>query len=77
LAVFLSGWVLGPIGGLLSVPITMMFKTVDSDSRDDTRWLSSMMNSEPNLADKTAPDFKIVVISPANSNMHSILKITQ
>ena len=56
LSVFLWGWVLGPIGGLLSVPITMMFKTLVLDSHDNTRWLSNMMKTGENLTDKTASE---------------------
>lgn len=48
LVVFLSlvfwGWVLGPIGMLLSVPLTMMVK-IALESFDDTRWLAVMLGS--------------------------------
>jgi len=54
ISVILWGWVLGPIGGLLSVPITLMFKTMVLDSHDNTRWLSNMMNTGENLSDKTS-----------------------
>ncbi len=46
LVVFLSlvfwGWILGPIGMLLSVPLTMTAK-IAFDSRDDTRWLAVLL----------------------------------
>ncbi len=49
LVVFLSlvfwGYVLGPIGMLLSVPLTMIVKIVLSAS-DDTRWLSILLSDE-------------------------------
>jgi len=49
LVVFLSlvfwGYVLGPIGMLLSVPLTMIFKIVLSAS-DETRWLSILLSDE-------------------------------
>jgi predicted PurR-regulated permease PerM len=46
LVVFLSlvfwGWVLGPVGMLLSVPLTIAVKIV-LDSRNDTRWMAVML----------------------------------
>jgi predicted PurR-regulated permease PerM len=48
LVVFLSlvfwGWVLGPVGMLLSVPLTVMVK-IALESFDDTRWISVMLGS--------------------------------
>lgn len=48
LVVFLSlvfwGWVLGPIGMLLSVPLTMTVK-IALESFEDTRWLGIMLGS--------------------------------
>lgn len=49
LVVFLSlifwGWVLGPIGMLLSVPLTIAIK-IGLDSSDETRWLSILLGPE-------------------------------
>lgn len=49
LVVFLSllfwGWVLGPVGMLLSVPLTITAK-IALDSRQDTRWLAVLLGPE-------------------------------
>jgi predicted PurR-regulated permease PerM len=49
LVVFLSlifwGWVLGPVGMLLSVPLTITAK-IAMDSRSETRWLAVLLGPE-------------------------------
>ena len=39
------GWVLGPVGMFLSVPLTMMIK-IAFDSRPDTHWIAVLLGSE-------------------------------
>lgn len=56
LVVFLSlvfwGWVLGPVGMLLSIPLTMIIK-IAFESSEETRWMSVMLGGDP-LAGKSA-----------------------
>ena len=55
LVVFLSlifwGWLLGTVGMLLSVPLTMVVK-IALESREESKWLAVLLSSE---GDKTTP----------------------
>jgi|TARA_B110000116_G_scaffold150849_1_gene130459 AI-2 transport protein TqsA len=52
LVAFLSlvfwGWVLGPVGMLLSIPLTVMVK-IALESVDDTRWIGIMLGGSQNV----------------------------
>ncbi len=49
IAVVFWGWVLGPIGLILSVPITVTLK-IFMESYDGSRWLAIMLGTEDDLA---------------------------
>jgi predicted PurR-regulated permease PerM len=57
LVVFLSlvfwGWVLGPVGMVLSVPLTMIVK-IAMESSDDTRWIAVILGPCPGPGTKRA-----------------------
>ncbi len=43
MAVFFWSWVLGPLGAILAVPLTLMVKQLILESSDDSRWLAVLM----------------------------------
>lgn len=47
LSVLLWGWVLGPIGGLLAVPVTLLVKRLVLEAFDEWRWMSVIIGDTP------------------------------
>jgi len=58
LVVFLSlviwGWIWGPVGMLLSVPLTMTLK-IALESSDETKWMAVLLGPEPQPDEPPAP----------------------
>jgi AI-2 transport protein TqsA len=55
LSLFFWGWVLGPTGALLAVPLTMIVKELFLDTFDDTRQLARLMD-DPSATVREEPD---------------------
>ena len=59
LVVFVSlvlwGWVLGPVGMLLSIPLTIMLK-IAFESQNETRWIGVMMGAGKRLGSESSTE---------------------
>jgi AI-2 transport protein TqsA len=47
LALLFWAWVLGPLGALLAIPVTLLVKAVLVDSDPRARWVEALLGSEP------------------------------
>jgi len=54
ISMFFWGWVLGPVGMLLSVPLTMAMK-IGLEAGPETRWIAVLMGSNIPSADNATP----------------------
>jgi predicted PurR-regulated permease PerM len=52
-SLFFWGWILGPMGALLAVPMTMIVKEIFLDAYEETRGLSDLMSADtpPKITD--------------------------
>lgn len=57
LSLFVWGWVLGPMGALLAVPLTMIVKEVLLDAYEGTRGLAELMSAD-SPTKQPAPDVR-------------------
>jgi predicted PurR-regulated permease PerM len=55
MSLFFWGWVLGPMGALLAVPLTMVVKEVFLDAYEETRGISELMSADA-PSKKAAPN---------------------
>ena len=59
LVVFVSlvlwGWVLGPVGMLLSIPLTIMLK-IALESQNETRWIGVMMGAGKRIGSESSTE---------------------
>ncbi len=55
IAIVFWAWVLGPIGAILAVPLTIFIKAVLIDSDPQARWLAELVGSAKSLQDFSPP----------------------
>jgi predicted PurR-regulated permease PerM len=53
LSMVVWGWLLGPVGALVSAPLTMVIKHTLAH-RDDLRWLADLLGPAPKPSGKTS-----------------------
>jgi len=55
-SLFFWGWVLGPMGAILAIPLTMIVKEVFLDAYDDTCGLAELMSGADPPTEANIPD---------------------
>ncbi|HEY2194397.1 MAG TPA: AI-2E family transporter [Actinomycetospora sp.] len=59
LALLFWAWILGPLGALLAIPVTLLVKAVLVDSDPRAQWVEALLGAEPSTPkDKSAKDKK-------------------
>lgn len=53
LSLFVWAWILGPVGALLAVPLTIMVKELFLEAGKDTKWLANLMMPLDSIPDST------------------------
>ena len=48
-------WVLGPLGGLLAIPVTLLLKAIFVDSDPRAGWVEALLGSEPSPPKEPKP----------------------
>ena len=56
LALLFWAWVLGPLGALLAIPVTLLVKAVLVDSDPRARWVEALLGSEPSVPKEKRAD---------------------
>ena len=48
------GWLLGPVGAVLAVPLTLLVKAILVDSDPEARWAAALLGSPPTTPPPTS-----------------------
>ena len=46
LAVLFWGWLLGPVGAIVGVPLTVLLKSIVLENYESTRWLANVLGQD-------------------------------
>lgn len=56
LSLFVWAWILGPVGALLAVPLTIMVKELFLEAGKDTKWLANLMMPLDSIPESSGED---------------------